>query len=78
MFWDVCWNVYTGFISCLLFLSAHAGLQLKDVGEIIAATVQLILQDGLTLAQADAAADKIAGPSLCLCCGLVSGPAVVL
>ena len=45
-----------GFLSCLLFLAAHAGLELKDVGEIIAGTIQLILQDGRALAEADSSA----------------------
>jgi len=50
-----------GFLSCLLFMAAHAGLQLKDVGEIVAGSVQLILQDGRALAETDAAADNAAG-----------------
>ena len=41
-----------GFLSCLLFMAAHAGLQLKDVGDIIAGCVQLILRDGRELAEA--------------------------
>ena len=44
----------TGFLSCLLFMAAHAGLQLKDVGDIVAGSVQLILQDGRALAHSDA------------------------
>jgi hypothetical protein len=50
-----------GFLSCLLFMAAHAGLQLKDVGDIVAGAVQLIIQDGRALAEADAAADATAG-----------------
>ena len=50
-----------GFLSCLLFMAAHAGLQLKDVGDIVAGAVQLILRDGRALADADAAADAAAG-----------------
>jgi hypothetical protein len=47
-----------GFLSCLLFMAAHAGLQLKDVGDIIAASIQLILKDGCALARTDADAEK--------------------
>ena len=50
-----------GFLSCLLFMAAHAGLELKDVGDIIAGSVQLILQDGRALAEADAASAAAAG-----------------
>jgi len=39
-----------GYLSCLLFLSAHADLDLKDCGEIITTTIQMILNDGVKLA----------------------------
>ncbi|KAJ1494730.1 hypothetical protein T484DRAFT_1877134 [Baffinella frigidus] len=41
-----------GFLSCLLFLAANAGLQLKECGDVIAGTIQ-ILADGGDLADAD-------------------------
>ena len=44
-----------GFLSCVLFMAAHAGLALRDVGDIVAGAVQLILQDGRALAAVDAA-----------------------
>ena len=42
-----------GFLSCLLFLAANAGLQLKECGDVIAGAIQLILADGAQLSTAE-------------------------
>jgi len=39
-----------GFLSCLLFLAANAGLHLEECTDVIAGAVQLILADGQRLA----------------------------
>jgi len=43
----------TGYLCCLLFMAANAGLDLKECGEIISGAIQLILKDGTALATAE-------------------------